>query len=139
MVVNGRDQMVVSSTVQNKKDFLVGVEGVFFGMGENDGGRKLANRRGEPLHCRPVQFKRVIAEVHALETGSQNGSRLLAFGPANGFDLFFRLARFLPEFTGFTAFPVGEGDHLGGSAALGDRGDRTGRPPDEVGRMGADD
>jgi hypothetical protein len=56
---------------------VIGVEGVFFGMGEDDGGFKVTNGPCEPLHSRPVQFQRVIAQIQGLETGPQDAGRLL--------------------------------------------------------------
>src|ERR1700722_12210812 len=76
---------------------VVGVEGVFFGMGKDNRGLKLTDSRGEPLDRRSVQFQWIITKVHSLKIRFEDGGRFLAFGPPNSFDLFFRLARFFPE------------------------------------------
>src|ERR1700692_3444750 len=95
-LVKGRDQTPVSSTVQNKKLFInlksfdnaggqltrlfrgrvrhavVGFEWVFFGMGEEDGGRKLTDARSEPLHRPSIQFR---VETISSAMGDRRPSR----------------------------------------------------------------
>jgi hypothetical protein len=117
---------------------MIRVEGIFFGMCQNDRWGECANLAAKPFYRAAIKLKRIITEVHSLEICPENASSLLAFGSPNGLNFFFRLIRFFPEFSGFAAFAVGERHYFGDPAGFSDHSNRPGCSPNEVSGMSAD-
>ena len=56
---------------------MIGVEGVLFGVGENDIGLIVANQLGQLAFALGRKQQRIIAPVKGPELGPNNGSGLL--------------------------------------------------------------
>ncbi len=86
-----------------------------------------------------VDLERVVAEVEALELGSERRRGTFGLTVADLLDALDRLSLLLPQLARLSAFTVGQGDHLGGAALGGADGHGATGPPHEVGGVSTDD
>ena len=119
-------------------DWVVGVEGVGVGVGDQHVGSELADRVHDLREPLRADLERVVAEVERLELGAERGGGLLGLGMADLLDVLDRLVGLLPQLARLAALAVGERDHLGGPAVAGGDRDRAAGAPHEVGGVRTD-
>src|SRR5262249_49463522 len=118
---------------------VVGVGGAGAGMGRE----RMGSGVGDDVRDREqpvlVDLERVVAEVEAAERRPEVSGGALGLLVPDPLHVVYGLVWLLPELAALPALAVGERDHLGGAAGARAQGDRAAGPPDEVGRMRADD
>ena len=89
---------------------MVGVERVAVGVGEEHVGCELADAIGDRDECFGVDLERVVAEVEALELGTDGRRSPLGLAVADLLHALDRLPRFLPQLAGLPPLAVREGE-----------------------------
>ena len=123
---------------RDEGDRVIGVERVAIGVRDDTSRGELADPVDDRARAPRVDLERIVAEVEAPELGAERGRGRAPPRRGGSLDALDRLPRLLPELSRLAALAVGEREHVALPPRSCRQRQRAARPPDEVGRVGAD-